>query len=252
MDKWIFPAREPTETEKRTLIGACLEIGVRKSFQQSVYQFGGKYYLQTSGGPIGARITMAVSRIVMYHWGKKLRNILSEANVKIWMDSIYVDDYRSLLTALMPGLRWEPSSKRLEYRDEWRDEDLRSGMSTTWRTATVLKEVMESINPDLKFEMELEEDFPDQKLPTLDTVWLERSPDSDQPPQFTFSFYEKIMNSRYVLLEKSAMPYKQKCAILSQEVVRRMLNTKIGISQQERNIILDKFTEKLLCSGYSL
>ena len=88
---------------------------------------------------------------------------------------------------------------------------------------------MESINPDLKFEMELEEDFPDQKLPTLDTlVSLERSPDSDQPPQFTFSFYEEIMNSRYVLLEKSAMPYKQKCAILSQEVVRRMLNTKIA------------------------
>ena len=80
------------------------------------------------------------------------------------MDSIYVDDYRSLLTALMLGLRLEPSSKRLEYQDEWRDEDLRSGMSTTWRTATVLKEVMESINPNLKFEMELEEDFPDQKL----------------------------------------------------------------------------------------
>ena len=113
---------------------------------------------------------MAASRIVMYHWGKNLRRILTEADIKIWMDSIYVDDFRALLAALRPGLRWEPQSKRLEYRDEWRDEDLKSEMSTTRRSATVLKEVMESINPDIKFVMELEEDFPDLKLPTLDTI----------------------------------------------------------------------------------
>ena len=82
-DKWIFPPREATEAEKRSLIAACLEIGVRTSFKNSVYQFGGQYYLQTTGGPIGARVTMAVARIVMYDWGKKLRNILSEAEVKI-------------------------------------------------------------------------------------------------------------------------------------------------------------------------
>ena len=117
----------------------------------------------------------------------------------------------------------------------------------------VLKEVMESINPDIKFVMELEEDFPDLKLPTLDTrVWLEKSQDSAQPPQFNFSFYEKPMKSRYVVLEKSAMSYKQKVAILGQEVVRRMLNSKIGISQQERKSVLDKFSEKLFRSGYNL
>ena len=61
---------------------------------------------------------MAASRIVMYHWGKNLRRILTEADIKIWMDSIYVDDFRALLAALRPGLRWEPQSKRLEYQDE--------------------------------------------------------------------------------------------------------------------------------------
>ena len=40
-DKWIFPPRDPTETEKRKLITACLEIGVRTCFKLSVYQFGG-------------------------------------------------------------------------------------------------------------------------------------------------------------------------------------------------------------------
>ena len=104
----------PKEAEKRSLIAACLEIGVRTSFKTSVYQFGGRFYLQKTGGPIGARITMAVARIVMYDWGRKLRNILSEAEVKIWMDSVYVDDFRALISALRPGLRWNPSSKKLE------------------------------------------------------------------------------------------------------------------------------------------
>ena len=191
---------------------------------------------------------MAVSRIVMIDWGKKLRNILSDAEVKIWMDSLYVDDFRALITALRPGLRWEPKTKKLEFREEWKEEDLKSEMSATRRSATVLQAAMDSINPDLKFEMELEEDFPDNKLPTLDCrVWLETS--TDKPPQFNFSFFEKTMNSQFVILEKSAMSYKQKFAILSQEVIRRMLNTSDRISQTERKQILDNFSEKMLRSG---
>ena len=250
-DKWIFPSREPSETEKKSLIAACLEIGVRTSFQNSVYQFGGKYFLQSTGGPIGARVTMAVSRIVMYQWGKNLQKILREAEVKIWMDSLYVDDYRTLITALRPGLRWDQEKGKLQFREEWRDEDLKSEISTTRRSATVLKAAMESINPDIKFEIELEEDFPDKKLPTLDTcVWLDRSPDI--PPKFNFSFFEKKMNSSYVILEKSAMSMKQKYAILSQEVVRRMLNTRTGTKQQDRNDILNRYSQKLLRSGYRI
>ena len=106
-DKWIFPTREPTEAEKKMLVAACLEVGVRTSFRNSVYQFGGRYYLQTTGGPIGARITMAVARIVMYDWGRRLRKILNEAEIKIWMDSVYLDDYRALMCDVRPEARPE-------------------------------------------------------------------------------------------------------------------------------------------------
>ena len=80
---------------------------------------------------------MAVSRIVMYQWGKNLQKILREAEVKIWMDSLYVDDYRTLITALRPGLRWDQEKGKLQFREEWRDEDLKSEISTTRRSATV-------------------------------------------------------------------------------------------------------------------
>ena len=123
-------------------------------------------------------------------------------------------------------------------------------VSTTRRSATVLKAVMDSINPDLTFEMELEEDFPGNKLPTLDCrVWLETS--EDKPPQFNFSFFEKTMNSWFVILEKSAMSYKAKFSILSQEVIRRMLNTQDKINQMERILIL-RILILMLRSGYNV
>ena len=61
-DKWVFLDLEPNELEKRRLMAAVLEIGVRAAWDNSVYQFGGKH-LQQKGGPTGARVTMAASRL---------------------------------------------------------------------------------------------------------------------------------------------------------------------------------------------
>ena len=45
-------------------------------------------------------------------------------------------------------------------------------ISETRHTALEMKKMMDQINPDLKFDLELEEDFDDMKLPTLDTAIL--------------------------------------------------------------------------------
>ena len=76
--QWVFPDTEPTEIEKRELVARMSEIGVRAIGRNFVYSFGGKNYLQTEGGPIGARITMAASRIVMFDWSQKFRIILED------------------------------------------------------------------------------------------------------------------------------------------------------------------------------
>ena len=64
-EKWIFPDVEPTELEKRKLVAACLEIGVREAFSLHLYQFGGRIYNQRDGGPIGMRLAGAAAKIVM-------------------------------------------------------------------------------------------------------------------------------------------------------------------------------------------
>ena len=71
--QWIFRSTNPTEAEKRALIGATLEICIAASFNLHIYIFGGVCYRQIGGGPSGSRLTMAVSKVVMLVWGRKIR-----------------------------------------------------------------------------------------------------------------------------------------------------------------------------------
>ena len=68
-DQWDFPEDVPTEEEEREIVARVAEIGVRAIFEHFCYRFGGKTFQQQSGGPIGARVTMAAARIVMQDWG---------------------------------------------------------------------------------------------------------------------------------------------------------------------------------------
>ena len=247
--RWEFPVREPSEKEKIYLMAACLEIGVRTCFEHHVYQFGGRYYLQKSGGPIGMRITMAAARLVMCDWGLRMKEIFSKASIQTYLKAVYVDDKRSLLPAIKKGTRWVDKKKSFEFREDWRKEDAELGESSTRRTANEMRKAMDSINPDLNFEIELEEDFPGQKLPTLDTnLWIDRKVGA--PPELRYEFFEKPMCNKLCMLEQSAMTESSKIAILSQDLVRRMLNTDVKTSQSRRNEIVDSFTAKLKRSGY--
>ena len=111
-DKWIFPDRDLTEPEKRRLMAGVLEVAVRACWENSVYQFGGRYFHQKKGGPTGASATMSASRVVMGMFGKTLIKMLEKVT-KIWMKSLYVDDLR-LVVNLFRNLRWNKDRKEFE------------------------------------------------------------------------------------------------------------------------------------------
>jgi hypothetical protein len=67
--EWTFPTYTPTNEERRILFGITCEIGVRVLWDNFIYSWDKKTFLQKSGGPIGAHVTMAASRLVMYNWG---------------------------------------------------------------------------------------------------------------------------------------------------------------------------------------
>ena len=181
---------------------------------------------------------MCASRLVMYDWGQKIKQILHISDIKCWLASSYVDDVRLILTLLKRNTKWSEEEKRfltLEADEVITELD---NISDTRHTANEIQKAMESINPDLKFVMELEEDFPNNKLPTLDTnLWMSQD---NKAPQIEYEFYEKPMNSQFCILEKSAMDYQTKFSILSQDLVRRLLNTKETIAQPKKDEIIHK------------
>ena len=266
---WCFPVREPTDLEKKRLL--ALEIGVRKAFSLHLYQFGGKYYHQKDGGPIGTRLAGSVARVVMGVWGERMLKIMKKNDIKVHLAAVYVDDVRFLTSVIKKGMRWVVKKKTFETREIWQEEDEndeKEGLSEEARTARELLKAMNSIFTNIQFTSEIPEDFPDKRLPTLDfSCWIETDDDmkrnsskveeqegenSAEPARrkVLYSFFEKTMNSPFCILERSALPENTKISSLSQEVVRRMLNTSEMVRQEERNAILETFITKLRVSGY--
>ena len=65
-----------TILEKKKLVGEVMRVAVEDIFATHVYQFGGHYYHQTEGGPIGLSATGAIAKVVMADWDQKLLELL--------------------------------------------------------------------------------------------------------------------------------------------------------------------------------
>ena len=90
--RFVHPVREASEEEQISLYATALDIAVRFMFTNNLYTFGGRVYLQHNSGPIGLRVTMAVARLVMLEWGEHMREILTKADIKTYLEGVYVDD----------------------------------------------------------------------------------------------------------------------------------------------------------------
>ena len=106
-DDWLYSPITPTLAETRLIQGHVAEIGTRMIFQNFVYQFGAKAFHQQQGGPIGARVTMCASRMVMQHWARGYQAILLKAGLRIPLLGGYVDDGRQGTTVLRKDMLFD-------------------------------------------------------------------------------------------------------------------------------------------------
>ena len=97
---WIWPTAVPTEADTKLLMAIMLEIAIQFFFENFLYTFGGESFLQSSGGPIGARITMCIARLVMQEWWEKFNGKLKAADIDELLRAIYVDDGRMVIRKL--------------------------------------------------------------------------------------------------------------------------------------------------------
>ena len=244
--QWVYPAREPTDKQKKMIISRCCEIGVRMVFENFTYKFGGQTYKQMEGRPIGARLTMCAARLVMMEWAEIYNNILAAGGDEPELLEVYVDDGRQAGKVFRLGTRFDPTLRKLVITEEAIMEDMRLGEDHNTRMARVCMPIMNSVNPDLVFTVETPEEFEQTRLPTLDVkLWLERG-------EIRHTYFEKPMKTPFLLMKRSAMSQHQRCAILANELVRRLSNIDVeNIPHSEVIKVIEQFTLQLKNSEYS-
>ena len=242
---WEWPANHVKlkEDEKKMIMGAALEIATIFFFRNFTYSFGGKIFVQSFGGPIGARLTMCVARIVMQQWRDEFAELLETSNIQEKLSKIYVDDNRCITERLKKGYRFDRGERKFTYKAEWEEED--SGIEDDDRIAGEYLKAMNSINPDLEFTVEKEKDFENNRLPTLGfELWSTRE-------KIRHSYYEKSMRSQVLTEKRSSQSENQKFAILTNEMNRRLQMMDEDISIEEKVEKIDHFTQQLVNSGYN-
>ena len=231
-----------TEWEKEEILAQVLAITVDILFKNHLYSFGGNTFRQIKGGPIGLRATCAIARMVMCEWDRLWASKLNDLRIITELIMRYVDDGRIFLHPIRAG--WRMVGGLLKFRKLWQLEDC--GTCPTKRTVDILESTMQGVVKGLKMTVETKPDFEDQKLPTLDLSLF-----VTEDNRVGFTFYEKPTVSNLTIQKRSALNENSKVQSLSNEVIRRLLNTSEGASQELKGDILDKFSVKLLTSGYN-
>ena len=252
--KWVFDRTAFTEEEKRKLLGKVVEIAVRTTFRNHLYQFEGKFRIQAEGGAIGLRLTGIVARIVMDYWATKFREMARENNITLYLMKKYVDDVNVLMEALGCGIRW--NGEKMEWKAEWEAEDKAGSEEDDKRTMREIRKMSGSILPFIQFKEEVASECVERKVPMLDfAVWKEVQEDqnrvSGKKTEIMWEFYEKPVASKLVVMERSALPHRTKITTLTQEIIRRMRNTSRKVGKGRRAEILSKFMKKMRKSGYN-
>ena len=112
---WTWPEVKIESSDVRKLVAVALEIAVNYFFKNFVYTFGGEAYVQGFGGHIGARLTMAISRLIMQAWYEDFKKIIDASNIEELLSGIYVDDGREVLTKLQLGYRYNEEVRKFEW-----------------------------------------------------------------------------------------------------------------------------------------
>ena len=99
---------------------------------------------------------------------------------------------------------------------------------------------------NLKITFEKPTDFCDNWVPTLDfKIGMDYTRN-----RYTNNYFEKEMNSRWLIPECSAMDVNQKRQILSNEFCRRMSRMDPEVHSEQAAGVINIFDRKLVFSGY--
>ena len=170
-------------------------------------------------------------------------NKLNEINLLPTLYSRFKDDMLVATKTVEKGSRYVGG--KLEINEEQKETD--ADRDETDITIEIVKEIGESIDTTIKLTVDAPKNYNDGKMPVLDiTVKVNK----EENNRIDFEFFEKKTKNPRVILSNSAINFKSKRTILTQECLRRIRNTKRELGEEIRNKHLNKFMLILKQCGY--
>ena len=108
--KWRRTRKPVGRQEKLKLLAKFVELVVLEVFGGHVFEFGGKLYLQSDGGPIGLSLSGAIGRTTMAVWDREVVKLCRVNRIVMKMRRRYVDDCNGAMEGWRKGWRWHPGS----------------------------------------------------------------------------------------------------------------------------------------------
>ena len=185
-----------------------------------VYTVGDKFYLQSSGGPIGLKLTGILAEVVMMDWDKRFLQTLRENGIVMRMYGRYVDD-----------------ETNIAQNDSGEDN------------ATFVNKILaiaNSIEEGIEMEIDVCENHSDGKLPILDMkCWI------DNDGNAMYQHYEKPVSTKLVISSRSAHSKTTKRSVHISEIVRRLVNTSRKLSWDEYAApVVTEYMSRMKQAGY--
>ena len=195
--KWT-KVKQPSELQKKRMLGLVVAQGVKQVMTGHVYQTGDDFHIQSEGGPIGLELTGAVHRPFMRRWDNLYLKKINEAGMKLLVYKRYVDDSDQVV-----------KGREGQTKDEMYSE---------------LLEIANSIEEEIEMEIDTCEKHEDRKLPILDMkCWIQDNGD------LVYKHYEKEVSSKLLISARSAHSNGSKRSVHVSELVRRLSNTSVKL-----------------------
>ena len=202
----------------------ALRIGLKVVMNNHTYKFDGCIPKQQRGGPIGLELTGNIAQVFMIWWDRTMITRLFDLGIVKRLCKRYVDDVNYALKDLPVGTRFEDGW--LIADDEMVDSDML--IPRDKRTMEVIKCVGNSIHTSIQLEVDCPSNYDDGKMPILDLkVWV---CDIDGEKRIVHEFYAKDVSSKSVINAESALSWQQKRTVLTQEMLRVLLNCSVKCS----------------------
>ena len=181
------------------------------------------------GGAIGLRATGSIALCVMAYWHIEFIKRLKQLDIEMDVYGGFVDDTLLLTDEIDKGTKIEDNELVVNSVKKQVDQN----KSEEKVTIEILEEVAQSILKMIEVTSEAPSKFIDGKLRMLDVkIWV----NNEEGGRLDFEFYSKSISDKLLVMRDSAMPENFKRTVMTQECLRRLLNTKkeLGTEVQSR------------------